>query len=157
MTELRLAEFNSADPDRLRAPLTECLAVPRWVDTVLSGRPYPDTESLLAAADLPLRPDEIHAAMAAHPRIGERPSAGHASSEQSGVDDEAARRFRAANAEYEDHFGHVFLVCASGRSGEELLANLRRRMNNDPQTELAVAGGELVKIAKLRLAKMVIP
>ncbi|MFF5989029.1 2-oxo-4-hydroxy-4-carboxy-5-ureidoimidazoline decarboxylase [Prauserella flavalba] len=155
MSELRLTEFNSADPERLRPLLTGCLAVPRWVEQVLAGRPYRDRAALLAAADLVLRPEEIHAAMAEHPRIGEKPAGGASRAEQSGVDDEAARRFRAANAEYEDRFGHVYLVCASGRSGEELLEILRKRLGNDPETELAIAGEELVKIARLRLEKAV--
>ncbi|PXY26126.1 OHCU decarboxylase [Prauserella coralliicola] len=155
MSELRLTEFNSADPDRLRPLLTSCLAVPRWVEHVLAGRPYGDRSALLAATNLVLRPDEIHIAMAEHPRIGEKPASGASRTEQSGVDDEAARRFRAANAEYEDRFGHVFLVCASGRSGEELLEILRKRLGNDPETELAIAGEELVKIARLRLEKAV--
>ncbi|WP_033294795.1 2-oxo-4-hydroxy-4-carboxy-5-ureidoimidazoline decarboxylase [Amycolatopsis jejuensis] len=157
---MTLAQFNSAPAAELRSTLTACLAVPRWVDTVLDGRPYADVAALAKSADsaTPLRRDEIRAAMAAHPRIGERPSgkgtdADWSRSEQSGVDN--ADEFAAANAEYEAKFGHVFLVCASGRSGAELLANLRSRLANDPETELDVAGAELAKIAQLRLAKAV--
>lgn len=145
-----LTDFNTTD---VRPLLTDCLAVPRWVDAVLAGRPYADLDALKAAADLPLGSDEIRQAMAAHPRIGEKPAAGWARAEQSGVDN--ADAFAAANAEYEAKFGHVYLVCASGRSGEELLKILRERLNNDPATELAVAGRELLKIAELRLAKAV--
>nr|WP_225957133.1 2-oxo-4-hydroxy-4-carboxy-5-ureidoimidazoline decarboxylase [Amycolatopsis lexingtonensis] len=145
-----LTEFNTTD---VRPLLTECLAVPRWVDAVLAGRPYADLDALKAAADLPLSSDEIRQAMAAHPRIGEKPAGGFARSEQSGVDN--AEDFAAANAEYEAKFGHVYLVCASGRSGEELLEILRARLANDSATELAVAGRELLKIAELRVAKAV--
>ena len=150
-----LTEFNTTD---VRPLLTECLAVPRWVDAVLAGRPYADLDALKAAADLPLSSDEIRQAMAAHPRIGEQPKhsgtdAAWSRSEQSGVDN--ADAFAAANAEYEAKFGHVYLVCASGRGGEELLKILRARLDNDPATELAVAGRELLKIAELRLAKAV--
>ena len=145
-----LTDFNTTD---VRPLLTECLAVPRWVDAVSAGRPYADLDTLKAAADLPLSSDEIRQAMAAHPRIGEKPTAGWARSEQSGVDNPDA--FATANAEYEAKFGHVYLVCASGRSGEELLKILRERLHNDPATELAVAGRELLKIAELRLAKAV--
>ncbi|ASR34740.1 OHCU decarboxylase [Prauserella marina] len=155
MTELSMAEFNSADSRELRETLTGCLAVPRWAERVLAGRPYPDKAALLAAADLVLQPDEIHAAMAAHPRIGEKPASGAANTEQSGVDESDAKLFREANIEYENRFGHVFLVRASGRGGSELLALLRARMANDPETELAVAGEELIKIALLRLEKAV--
>ncbi|GAB3563875.1 2-oxo-4-hydroxy-4-carboxy-5-ureidoimidazoline decarboxylase [Amycolatopsis endophytica] len=147
-----LADFNTTD---VRELLVACLDVPRWVDTVLAGRPYPDLAALTAAARLTLTEDEIRRAIEAHPRIGDRSAAGWSRAEQSGVDDDGAAKFRAANVEYEERFGHVFLVCASGRSGEELLANLRERMTNDPATELAVAGRELVKIAVLRLGKAV--
>ncbi len=142
--------------------LTACLDVPRWVETLLARRPFGDLAALLAASEAltPLRPDEVEQAMAAHPRIGEKAGgksteAGWSRSEQSGVDGDAAREFAAANAEYEATFGHVFLVCASGRSGAELLENLRSRLSNDPGTELEVAGQELAKIAALRLEKAV--
>ena len=155
-----LAEFNTAPPGEARDLLTACLAVPRWVDAVLQGRPYPDQAALTGAARLSLTEDETRRAIESHPRIGDKPSGSGTSaqwsrSEQSGVDDDMAVRFRAANAEYEERFGHVFLVRASGRSGAELLANLRERLRNDPSTELAVAGRELVEIAMLRLGKAV--
>ncbi|SFW91241.1 2-oxo-4-hydroxy-4-carboxy-5-ureidoimidazoline decarboxylase [Amycolatopsis australiensis] len=155
---LTLTDFNTAAAADIRPVLTACLAVPRWVDAVVDGRPYADLDSLKAAADLPLRDDEIRLAMAAHPRIGEKPAqqgteADWSRNEQSGVDNAGA--FAAANAEYEAKFGHVYLVCASGRSGDELLEILKSRLDNDPATELAVAGRELLKIAALRLAKAV--
>ncbi|MFJ7218133.1 2-oxo-4-hydroxy-4-carboxy-5-ureidoimidazoline decarboxylase [Amycolatopsis sp. NPDC098790] len=150
---LTLTDFNTADADDVRPALTACLAVPRWVDAIVEHRPYADFEALRQAADLPLTTDEIRQAMAAHPRIGEKPADGWARSEQSGVDN--ADAFADANARYEAKFGHVYLVCASGRSGEELLKILNSRLDNDPATELAVAGRELVKIAELRLAKAV--
>jgi 2-oxo-4-hydroxy-4-carboxy-5-ureidoimidazoline decarboxylase len=155
---LTLTDFNAADADDVRPVLTACLAVPRWVDAILENRPYEDLDALKAAAELPLTGEEVRQAMAAHPRIGEKPKQAGAEgewsrSEQSGVDNAGA--FAAANAEYEARFGHVYLVCASGRSGEELLKILRARLGNDPATELAVAGRELLKIAELRLAKAV--
>ncbi|MDI5976038.1 2-oxo-4-hydroxy-4-carboxy-5-ureidoimidazoline decarboxylase [Amycolatopsis magusensis] len=158
-----LAGFNEATTAEARALLLACLAVPRWADAVLAARPYADRESLLDAAAKaadPLTADEVHLAIADHPRIGEKPATQGASadwsrSEQSGVDDQAAAEFRAANAAYEERFGWVYLVCASGRSGAELLADLRSRMANDPAEEITVAGGELSKIAVLRLGKAV--
>ncbi|WP_235022782.1 2-oxo-4-hydroxy-4-carboxy-5-ureidoimidazoline decarboxylase [Amycolatopsis alkalitolerans] len=149
-----LTGFNTAPPAQLQADLAACLDVPRWVEIVLAGRPYPDLAALKSRAEFTLEPGEIRRAMAAHPRIGEQ-ATGASKAEQSGVDSSAAQKFRAANVEYEERFGHVFLVCASGRGGGELLADLRERMGNDPETELAVAGRELVKIALLRLGKLV--
>lgn len=149
-----LAGFNRAPADEIRPVLAGCLAVPRWVNTLVAGRPYRDLDALLNAADTPLCPAEIQCAIEAHPRIGERVT-GWSRAEQSGVDGVAARRFRDANAEYERRFGHVYLVRAAGREGDELLADLRRRLTNDPATELVVAGRELVEIALLRLKKAV--
>lgn len=155
---LDLAGFNTAPADRVRPILTACLDVPRWVDTLLDGRPYPDFGALVGAAEAasPLLAAETRRAIAAHPRIGER-ATGWSRSEQSGVDRAAAGEFREANAAYERRFGHVYLVCASGRGGGELLADLQRRMGNDAEAELRVAGAELLEIAVLRLTKAVLP
>jgi 2-oxo-4-hydroxy-4-carboxy-5-ureidoimidazoline decarboxylase len=71
------------------------------------------------------------------------------------VDWSTTGRFTEANAEYEHRFGHLYLVCADGRGGEELLEDLQRRLGNDPPTELEVAGRELAKIADLRLTNAV--
>ncbi|MEV6910797.1 2-oxo-4-hydroxy-4-carboxy-5-ureidoimidazoline decarboxylase [Amycolatopsis sp. NPDC051071] len=159
---LTIREFDQASAQDVRPVLTACLDVQRWVETLLARRPFGTLPALLAASEAlaPLRPEEVRQAMAAHPRIGEKASgesteAGWSRSEQSGVDGDAAREFAVANSEYEATFGHVFLVYASGRSGAELLENLRSRLSNDPETELEVAGQELVKIAASRLEKAV--
>jgi len=151
----------TADED-LRAQLTTCLAVPRWVREVMAGRPYADRAALLAAADraaATLTTDEVAAALAGHPRIGEHatgagPAALLSRSEQAGVDSAAAEEFVAANQEYERRFGHIYLVCAAGRGGQDLLADLRTRLGNDRDTELTVVASELRKIARQRLEKV---
>jgi 2-oxo-4-hydroxy-4-carboxy-5-ureidoimidazoline decarboxylase len=155
--------FNSLSEAELRPLLTECLAVPRWVDAVLAGRPYADVDALLAASDEAARElgdDEVHAAIAGHPRIGERDrhggvSAKWSAAEQSGVDGSTADRLVAANLAYEERFGHIYLVCATGLSGEQMLANLAARLDNDPVAELRVVNRELAKIAALRLQKLI--
>ena len=155
-----LPGFNSAPADDLRTVLTECLAVPRWVDAVVAARPYPDVDALVARAEVDLDTHEILGAIAGHPRIGERAkhdgvSAKWSSAEQSGVDVLLADRLVAANLAYEERFGHIYLVCATGLSGEQVLADLAARMDNDPATELRVVNRELAKIAALRLRKVV--
>ena len=155
-----LPGFNSAPADDLRTVLTECLAVPRWVDAVVAARPYPDVDALVARAEVDLDTHEILGAIAGHPRIGERArhdgvSAKWSSAEQSGVDVSLADRLVAANLAYEERFGHIYLVCATGLSGEQVLADLAARMDNDPATELRVVNRELAKIAALRLRKVV--
>jgi 2-oxo-4-hydroxy-4-carboxy-5-ureidoimidazoline decarboxylase len=158
-----LDRFNSAPSEELHPLLTECLAVPRWVGAVLSGRPYPDVDALLATSNRTaekLSDEEIDSAIAGHPRIGERAAHGGVSahwsaSEQSGVDSSLAERLVAANLAYEERFGHIYLVCATGLNGEQMLENLTSRMDNDAETELSVVNRELAKIAALRLAKVV--
>jgi 2-oxo-4-hydroxy-4-carboxy-5-ureidoimidazoline decarboxylase len=151
--------------EEARALLAGCLDVPRWVEEVLSGRPYGDRRALLATADLAARSltdAEVQAALAGHPRIGERAGAGHnveaSAREQAGVDaDDAstATRLAAGNAAYERRFDRVFLIRAAGRSGEEILAELERRLGNDDATERAEVADNLRQIALLRLEQAV--
>jgi 2-oxo-4-hydroxy-4-carboxy-5-ureidoimidazoline decarboxylase len=156
---VNLKRFNAAPADDLRPSLGHCLAVPRWADTVLTERPYASRAALLDLAGsiaAKLTPDDIHRAMADHPRIGERTAGGtFSSAEQSGVDAALADRLRAANERYEQRFGHIYLVFAAGRSGEELLEILTARLGNDPETELGVVNEELAKITVRRLGKLV--
>ncbi|GAA3438410.1 2-oxo-4-hydroxy-4-carboxy-5-ureidoimidazoline decarboxylase [Kutzneria kofuensis] len=138
------------------AALSACLAVPRWVRAVLDGQPYDSPAALLAVAEreaATLTAEEVELALADHPRIGDKTGSAASRAEQSGVDN--ADEFVAANREYEQRFGRIYLVCAAGRGGAELLADLRSRLANDPDTELAVTVRELGKIALLRLAKVV--
>ncbi|KEI45151.1 2-oxo-4-hydroxy-4-carboxy-5-ureidoimidazoline decarboxylase [Saccharopolyspora rectivirgula] len=161
-----LPRINSLPADELAPELLACLDVPRWADDIIRQRPFATATHLYRAADTAapgLTRAEIHRALAAHPRIGERPSersstAAWSRTEQSGVDpadERLMQQLREANAEYERRFGHVYLVCASGRSGAELLEILHSRLDNDPETEMAVVADELRKIARLRLMKVV--
>ena len=107
-----------------------------------------------------LTDDEWLEAMKAHPRIGERGGDAPKSSEreQSRAMQTSAATLAALAAEnrrYEERFGHVFLIFASGRDGEEILSELRRRMNNEPAAELEEAKRELRKIALMRLSGLV--
>jgi 2-oxo-4-hydroxy-4-carboxy-5-ureidoimidazoline decarboxylase len=142
----------------VRRLLLEVCSSPRWADAVAGARPYGTAADLFAAADRALAAmseADLDDALSGHPRIGER--ADHAASqrEQSGVSGEPTLAALAeGNREYEARFGHVYLVCASGRSGEELLAVLRERLGNDPATERAVVRDELGKINRLRLERL---
>jgi OHCU decarboxylase len=160
-----LEEFNSAPTDRLRPALAACCDVPRWVDAILAKRPYLELAVLAEVADQALRElddDEVDWALQAHPRIGDRPQgasteAAWSRSEQSGVGDEPDVRHALAegNRQYEDRFGRVFLICATGLSAAQMLSSLRTRLTHDDATEAAVVHEELRKIALLRLSKVV--
>lgn len=129
--------------------------------TIAAGRPYPDLDALLAAVDAAFESltwDDIAESMNGHPRIGDRAAGTPMSAaEQSGAAAAggAVRRGLAeGNAAYEERFGHIFLICASGLSGEDMLTSLRARLGNDPDAERSVVRAELQKITRLRLRRM---
>jgi 2-oxo-4-hydroxy-4-carboxy-5-ureidoimidazoline decarboxylase len=153
--------FNALpEPEATRRLLT-CLNVPRWAAEVAGGRRYADYAALAAQAEASaaqLSDDELSAALDGHPRIGERAGAGQdaefSAREQAQVDrDDAAVMAALAdgNREYEQRFGRVFLIRAACRSSSEILAELRRRLDNDDQTERADTVAALREIALLRL------
>lgn len=130
-----------------------------WARAVVRRRPFESTDDLCAAADealAELDESDVDEALAAHPRIGERAGSGSSRREQAGVGgEETLAALADANAEYEQRFGHVYLVCATGRSGVELLEVLRRRLRNDPVTERSVLRTELAAINRIRLRRLV--
>jgi len=156
-----LDEFNVAPGDALMPVLLACCDAPVWAAAVRDARPYSDVESLVDVADQLARTftaDEVDRALAAHPRIGERAEgqsteAAWSRQEQSGVSQDAQAELLEANRAYEERFGRVFLICATGLSAEEIIASARSRLGNDDATEAAVVADELRKIALLRLRK----
>ena len=156
-----MERFNELPAGQAEKELLTCCASPAFARAVAGGRPYPDRDALIAAADAALRAltwADISDALAAHPRIGERPAGADRESawsrrEQSGID--AGDELVAANKEYEERFGHVFLIFATGKDRAQVLAAARQRLGNDDATEREVVHGELRKIALLRLGKLV--
>ena len=151
--------------DELREGLTACLAVPRWVDDVVAQAPFASLAELVDAADAaatPLTAEEVDQALAHHPRIGERARGEGAAqafsrAEQSASaseDADLARQLAEGNEAYEQRFGRVFLIRAAGRSRPEILAELRRRLELDPETEVGVVAGELRDIALHRIPQL---
>ncbi len=160
---LGLATFNALPVAEAERILLHCCASSRWAREVASGRPYPSVDDLCAASDSALdalTESDVDEAMAGHPRIGDRATDEHSTAsrrEQAGMVDASAETVTAlseGNAEYEARFGHVYLVSADGRTGEELLALLRQRLRNDPATERAQARAELGKINRIRLRRL---
>jgi 2-oxo-4-hydroxy-4-carboxy-5-ureidoimidazoline decarboxylase len=154
-----LARLNALPDGDAFGTLLGCCSAPGWAQQVAAGRPYASLDDLLAAAGAAWSargPGELAAAMAGHPRIGERGLSAQSRQEQSGIGSGAAtiEALREANAAYEDRFGYVFLICATGRGPDGILAELRRRMAHDPATELEVAAAEIGKINALRLRKL---
>ncbi|WP_344147436.1 2-oxo-4-hydroxy-4-carboxy-5-ureidoimidazoline decarboxylase [Nocardioides koreensis] len=168
---MQVTEFNALPAGEARSLVAGCLGVPRWADEVVVGRPYADVDALRKQAHdsaLELTDDELAAALSRHPRIGESrigerrdaddaddAEARHSRAEQSGVGAGHQERLRAANAAYEARFGRVFLIRAAGRSGDEILAELQRRLGNDDAAERAETVTALREIALLRLGQVV--
>lgn len=157
-----LDAFNALPPAEAERDLLTCCASRAFAARIASLRPYADLKALLDAADAAVRElsrDDVLEALKAHPRIGERPDgdgreAAWSRREQSGVEDGLRAELAAGNRAYEDRFGHVYLVCATGLTGAELLAKLRDRLGNDERAERGAVRRELAAIARLRLARL---
>lgn len=162
-----LAEFNRAPADAVIEPLLSCCASAAWAHAVAERRPYESNDELFAIAELlwwQLPRLEWLQAFSAHPRIGERAAAtpqagqGDAWSEE---EQSAARTTRVTasrlaelNHAYEQKFGYTFIVFATGKTAEEMIALAERRLDNDADKELRVAAEEQARITRLRLQKL---
>lgn len=158
-----LARLNAAGPGDALKLLGEVCASRAWIDTVAARRPYRDIDELFAASDLAmagLTAADLDEAMAGHAVIG-KPRAGDSTSEREqagvrGAGDDLLTELADANREYFERFGHVFLICATGKGAAEMLAALRGRLGNDAATEREIAREELRKINRIRLEKLVL-
>ncbi len=151
-----------------RAAFERCCGAGAWVERMCAGRPYSDHARLIATADRAadsLGPDDWREAFAHHPRIGDvdalrqrfATTAAWAGDEQRGTaaaSDETLAALARGNRDYEERFGYIFIVCATGKSAAEMLAMLERRLGNDPGPELENAAREQRMITRLRLEKL---
>ncbi|MBH1938357.1 2-oxo-4-hydroxy-4-carboxy-5-ureidoimidazoline decarboxylase [Streptomyces sp. AV19] len=157
-----LARFNAADDGAARTALLGVCASTTWAGALLARRPYPDARTLLAASDAAvaaLDEKDLAEAMSAHPPIG-RPADGddRSAREQRGMADAPAdllAEMLGLNLAYQEKFGHVFLVRASGLTAAELRDAVRRRIANSPDEEREIVRAELAGINRLRLAALV--
>jgi OHCU decarboxylase len=163
-----VARLNGLAATEAEAELLACCGARAWAQRLAAACPFADLAGLLAAAERiwwELDPADWRQAFAAHPRIGEsraKEPGDQRGSQWSAEEQSGARSatssvladLAAANRAYEARFGHVFLICATGRSAGQMLEALRERMGNDPETELSVAAGEQAKITRLRLEKL---
>lgn len=162
-----MSRLDAMDADAARDALARCCGARRWVEGVLARRPLGDRVVEVAREVwATMERDDVLEAFTHHPRIGasvetlrEKFGATQdlSASEQAAVADateDVLLRLRDANVAYEARYGHIFIVCASGKSAAEMLALLEARMNHDPDHELAIAAAEQMKITELRLAKM---
>lgn len=156
-----IAELDTMPADRAAELLTTCCGSKRWVTRMLSRRPFGSRDALTSSGETiwqELTPADWIEAFGQHPRIGARDAPGLSREEQSGME-AASPATRAGlaelNREYEQRFGYIYIVCATGRSAEQLFAIAQSRLLNPPGVELATAALEQQKITRLRLEKLV--
>ncbi|PNG17041.1 2-oxo-4-hydroxy-4-carboxy-5-ureidoimidazoline decarboxylase [Streptomyces cahuitamycinicus] len=157
-----LTRFNTLEEHAAYTALREACASTTWAKRLLADRPYATCEDLYAASDAAmaeLTAEDLDEAMAGHPPIG-RPKPGDPASarEQSGMagaSDALKAEMLELNLAYQERFGHVFLICATGRTGEQMRDALRERIGNPPERERAIVRTELGKINRIRLARLV--
>jgi 2-oxo-4-hydroxy-4-carboxy-5-ureidoimidazoline decarboxylase len=159
-----LSRLTAADPAAAIAEFLQCCASRRWAAEMVARLPYRTVGELAAestAVFAKLDWADILEALDAHPRIGDRAAGANREAAWSRAEQAAATgadgtadELRQANADYEDRFGHVFLICATGLSAETILAHARRRLANDDAAERTEVRQALHDIAALRLAKL---
>lgn len=162
------AQLNILQPEAARNLFERCCGSRAWIDAMLAARPFADRASLFAAAERAAerleRADWLEA-FAHHPRIGDvaalrekfASTAAWAGAEQggaAGAPEAVLEALVRGNRAYEARFGYIFIVCATGKRADEMLALLESRLPNDPVTELAIAAAEQRKITRLRLEKL---
>jgi OHCU decarboxylase len=163
-----LAQLNALQPEQAEVEFLKCCGSRNWARSLTDARPFTDADTLFREADSvwwSLHDEDWLEAFRAHPKIGEQKAAAAQSKqaqswsaqEQSGVQNAVAETkaaLAAGNQEYEERFGFIFIVCATGKSSAEMLTILNARLQNDPGTELRVAADEQRKITRLRLEKL---
>jgi OHCU decarboxylase len=162
-----VGKLNRLPADEASAALLDCCGSVRWAREVAALRPFRDVDELLDAGArvwFGLNRDDWLEAFRSHPRIGERQAAADvgedarrwSEGEQSRArtaSDETRAALVEANREYEERFGFIYIVCATGKTAAEMLAILRERLKNDRETELRVAAAEQWRITELRVGK----
>ncbi|MFE3325729.1 2-oxo-4-hydroxy-4-carboxy-5-ureidoimidazoline decarboxylase [Streptomyces sp. NPDC059176] len=157
-----LTRFNTLEDSEAQAALHEVCASAAWGNRLLAQRPYTTVEALLAAGDAAtaaLSADDLAEAMAGHPPIG-RPKPGDPTSSReqrgmAGATAELKAEMLELNLAYQEKFGHVFLICATGRTGEQMRDAVRERFDNTPEQEREIVRTELGKINRIRLSRLV--
>jgi 2-oxo-4-hydroxy-4-carboxy-5-ureidoimidazoline decarboxylase len=165
---MTLHELNTLPPDTASVVLQKCCGSTRWVEQVTTRRPFPTVESLYTAAEelwKNLTTEDWKEAFSHHPKIGDTEALmkkfaatkAWATGEQSAVKEaslQTLNELAEGNRLYEEKFGFIFIVFATGKSAEEMLALLHQRIKNTSEDEIRIAATEQAKITRLRLEKL---
>jgi len=163
---MTLAEFNALPPAQAESALRDCCGSARWAAAVASRRPLVSLAALYKTADelwWKLDRADWLEAFSHHPQIGDKPASGSesarqwAAGEQAGASvasDDVKARLARANRAYFEKFGYIYIVCATGKSAEGMLAILNQRLQNDRDSELSIAAEQQRLITRIRLEKL---
>lgn len=165
---MNIEQFNKLSDEDAKTEITRCCGASNWVKKVLDNRPYNDKNSLLELAEkewFNLSQDDWLEAFQHHPKIGDINSLSKkyantqkwAEGEQSGVNsasENIIHNLAQGNKDYEEKFGYIFIVCATGKTAQEMLDILNTRLPNNTEEEIKIAIGEQNKITKIRLEKL---
>ena len=165
---MSLDKLNDANTEQVYSIFESCCCAPKWIENMISARPFAHGKDLLVASDncfLQLSEADYVEAFKGHPQIGNlqtlhdkyantSDSASHEQSGMSDADQLVIEEMHALNIKYLQKFGFIFIVCASGKSAQQMLDLIKSRINNDLQKELFIAGNEQAKITHLRLEKL---
>lgn len=166
-----IVRWNSLSPQEAEAALLSCCGSRAWAQKVAARRPCKNLQELRQAADTiwwELSQEDWREAFRSHPKIGgekaEQATTAEAerwsAEEQEGRNDSPPETLAAlaeGNRAYQERFGYIFIVCATGKTPEEMLALLRQRLQNDSDTEIRIAAEEQLRITNLRLEKLLQP
>ena len=165
---MTLAELNALPESRARQELERCCGAARWVDMMLKSRPFKDKHAVFSHSEATwsaMQPRDWLDAFQHHPRIGGKDAlrAKFASTKDWAQGEQASvaaageatlDALERGNADYEDKFGFIFIVCATGKSAAQMLALLNERLPNHGSKELKIAAAEQIKITNIRLEKL---
>ena len=163
---MTLTEFNSLPAAQAESLLRDCCGSARWAASVSARRPYDSAEVLYKSADSiwwNLERADWLEAFSRHPQIGDKPATGSESARQWASGEQAAARsatedvktrLARANRAYFEKFGYIYIVCATGKSAEGMLAILNQRLQNDVASELSIAAEQQRMITRIRLEKL---
>jgi OHCU decarboxylase len=163
---MTLAEFNALPSKNAESLLQDCCGCSRWAASVATQRPFPSVSALYEFADTSwqnLGRTEWLEAFSHHPQIGEKAATGSTSArtwaegEQKGASaarEDVKSRLAAGNHAYFEKFGYIYIVCATGKSAEQMLAILEQRLQNDAASELPIAAEQQRLITRIRLGKL---
>jgi OHCU decarboxylase len=168
-----LAQINSLDSDIAAIEFLKCCGSSVWARRLVDQRPFVDLDDLQSKAKRiwwSLAERDWLEAFHSHPKIGEKKAsqpqtaeaARWSAEEQAGIHDEGGDTetdqiqtdLAELNQQYEEKFGYIFIVCATGKDAAEMLAHLRQRLQNKPDEELRIAAAEQAKITELRINKL---